>query len=168
MIRIACGHYYIFYFRKVFTMKRFTTLFLSTILAVTLLFGGTMSVLASAEEEISSISPRLSNCAAATMQFSVIDNTLCICVTYNGKSDTFTHAKLTVSFQKKHLLFFWKTVEIGYIDEEWMGYCYDLDGYFYQEFPATGSGTYRANFILEIYGTSGVTDVLEKTIEDSY
>ena len=148
-------------------MKRFTTLFLSAILAVTLIFGGTMSVLASAAETYD-VSPRLSNCDAATMQFLVIDNTLCICVSYNAKPDTFTHAKLTVSFQKKYMLFFWKTVEIGYIDEEWTGYCYDLDGYFYQEFPATGSGTYRANFYFEVYGTSGVTDVIEETIEDKY
>ncbi len=149
-------------------MKRITTLFLSTILAVSLLFGGTVSVLASAEDEFTSVSPRLSNCAAATFNFSVSNNTLCPCVTYYGKSETFTHAKLTLSFQKKYMLFFWKTVEIGYIDEEWTGYCYDLDGYFYQEFPATGSGTYKANFTLEIYGTSGVTDVIEDSIQREY
>lgn len=149
-------------------MKRFTTLFLSTLLAISLLFGGTMSILVSAEEEISNISPRLSNCDTATFSFSVIDNTLCIYTSYCGKAETFTHAKLTVSFQKKYLLLFWKTVEIGYIDEEWMGYCYALDGEFYQEFPATGSGKYRANFYFEVYGRSGVTDVLEKTIEDDY
>ena len=149
-------------------MKRITTLFLSTILAVSLLFGGTMSILASAEEEITSLSPRLSNCIAATMNFAISDNTLCAGVTYNGKSETFTHAKLTLSFQKKYMLFFWKTVEIGYIDEEWMGYCYDLDGIIYQEFPATGSGTYKANFTLEIYGTSGVTDVIEDSIQREY
>ena len=149
-------------------MKRITNLFLSTLLAVSLLFGGTMSILASAEEEITNISPRLSNCDTATMHFAVIDNTLCAGVTYNGKSETFTHAKMTVSFKKKHLLFFWKTVEIGYIDEEWMGYCYDLDGSIYQEFPASGSGTYRAYFTFEIYGTSGVTDVIEDTLEYDY
>lgn len=149
-------------------MKKITNLILSTILAISLLFGGTLSILASAEDEITSVSPRLSNCEAATFNFSVSNNTLCTCVTYYGNSETFTHAKLTLSFQKKYMLFFWKTVEIGYIDEEWMGYCYDLDGYFYQEFPATGSGTYRANFYFEIYGTSGVTDVLEKTVEREY
>ena len=100
--------------------------------------------------------------------FNVTNNTLCAGVTYNAKSETFTHAKLTLSFKKKYMLFFWKTVEIGYIDEEWMGYCYDLDGYFYQEFPATGSGTYKANFYFEVYGTSGVTDVIEDSIQCEY
>ena len=149
-------------------MKRITTLLLSTILAVSLLLGGTMSILASAESEITSISPRLSNCDTATMQFAVVNNIMCVSLSYHAKPETFTHAKLTVSFQKKHLLFFWKTVEIGYIDEEWMGYCYDLSGLFYQEFPATGSGTYRANFYFEVYGTSGVTDVIENTLEYKY
>ena len=149
-------------------MKRFTTLFLSAILAITLLFGGTMSVLASAEEEIANNSSRLSNCAAATMAFTISDGNLCAGVTYNGKSETFTHAKLTLSFKKKYMLFFWKTVEIGYVDEEWTGYCYDLDGSIYQEFPCPGSGTYRAYFYFEIYGTSGTTDVLEKTIDREY
>ena len=149
-------------------MKRFTTLFLSTLLAITLLFGGTMSILVSAEEEISSVSPRLSNCSAATFHFGISNGNLCAGVTYNGKSETFTHAKLTLSFEKKYLIFFWKTVEIGYIDEEWTGYCYDLDGYLYQEFPATGSGTYKANFKLEIYGRSGVIDVIEDSIQCEY
>lgn len=167
-IRIACRHHYIFYFRKVLTMKRFTTLFLAAILAVTLLFGGTMSVLASAEEELSSISPRLSNCNTATMRFAVVDNLMCAGISYSAKEDVFTHAKLTLSFKKKYMLFFWKTVEIGYIDEEWTGYCYDVFGEFYQEFPATGSGTYRAYFTFEVYGTSGVTDVIEDTIDYDY
>jgi len=149
-------------------MKRFTTLFLSAILAITLLFGGTMSVLASAEEDISSMSSRLSNCAEATLHFAIADDKLCAGVTYSGYSDTFTHAKLTLSFKKKYMLFFWKTVEIGYIDEEWTGYCYYLDGSIYQEFPCPGSGTYKANFYFEIYGTSGVTDVIEDSIQREY
>ncbi len=149
-------------------MKRFTTLFLSTLLAISLLFGGTMSILVSAEEEISNVSPRLSNCDTATFHFGISGGNLCAGVTYNGNPDTFAHAKLTLSFEKKYLLFFWKTVEIGYIDEEWMGYCYDLHGSLYQEFPCPGSGTYRANFKFEVYGTSGVTDVLEKSIEREY
>ncbi len=149
-------------------MKRFTTLFLSVFLAISLFFCGTMSVLASAEEAITSNSSRLANCDMATFRFAVVNNTLCAGISYYANEDTFTHAKLTLSFKKKHLVFFWKTVEIGYIDEEWMGYCYDLDGEFYQEFPATGSGTYRAYFTFEVYGTSGVTDVIEETLEDSY
>ena len=149
-------------------MKRFTTLFLSTLLAITLLFGGTMSILVSAEEEISSVSPRLSNCAAATLHFVISNDNLCAGVTYNGYPDTFTHAKLTLSFEKKYMLFFWKTVEIGYIDEEWMGYCYDLNGSIYHEFPCPGSGTYRANFYFEVYGKSGVVDVIEDYVQREY
>jgi hypothetical protein len=147
-------------------MKRFTTLFLSTFLAISLLFGGTMSVLASAEEEISSVSPRLSNCVAATFHFGIVDGNLCAGVTYNGYSNMFTDAKLTLSFEKKYMLFFWKTVEIGYPDEKWTGYCYDLDGSIYQEFPCPGSGTYRANFKFEVYGRySSVVDVIEDYVQ---
>lgn len=149
-------------------MKRLKNIFISTILTISLLFGGVVTIYASSNAEDTNASPRLSNCNTATFSFSVVDDKLCISTTYSAKSDVFTHAKLTVSFQKKYMLFFWKTVEIGYIDEEWMGYCYDLYGSFYQEFPATGSGTYRANFYFEIYGTSGTTDVLEKTIECDY
>ena len=109
---------------------------------------------------------KIINCVAATFHFGIVDGNLCAGVTYSGYSNMFTDAKLTLSFEKKYMLFFWKTVEIGYPDEKWTGYCYDLDGSIYQEFPCPGSGTYRANFKFEVYGRySSVVDVIEDYVQ---
>ena len=115
------------------------------------------------------VSPRYSNCNQSKFYFNVLDpGEAHISVTYNAKADVFTYAKLTVKIQKKFLALFWKTVDIGTTDNEWISYSYDVNGQFYNYFTVNGTGTYRAVFCLEIYGTSGVVDTIEDTIEFKY
>ena len=144
--------------------KRVLTLFLVlSMLFVTIGVGG---VTVTAEE---AISPRLTNCYQGNFSFTVIDpGEAHVGVTYAAKADVFTQAKLTVKIQKKFLLFFWQTVDIGTTNDEWVAYSSAINGQFYNYFPVDGTGTYRAVFSLEMSGTTGVVDVIEDTIEFKY
>ena len=136
------------------------------ILILSMLFvSGIGSFTASAE----GISPRYTNCTYADSNFTVLDpGEAHISVTYNAKSDVFTYAKLTVKIQKKFLGLFWRTVDIGTTNDEWIAYSNDVYGEFYNYFNVDGTGTYRAVFCVEIYGTSGAVDTIENTIEYKY
>ena len=114
-------------------------------------------------ESSTGISPRLTNLSGASFGFGVYDpGDATFVVTYEGRSGSFSYAKLTVQVQKKFLGLFWRDVD------EWTGYCYDVSGRFYDSVPADGTGTYRALFTLEVYGSTGVTDVIENEIDCKY
>ena len=113
--------------------------------------------------------PYWNNTNTCTFSFAVLDpGTAYVEAIYSAKAEAFTQAKLTVKIQKRCLGVFWKTVDIGLTDDEWISYCYDRNGEFYNSFAADGTGTYRAVFTLEIAGTGGETDVIEQTIEYKY
>jgi hypothetical protein len=88
-------------------------------------------------------------------------------VSYIGNPDTFTVAKLTVTFEKRFLGAFWRTVDIGTENNEWIAYNADQRGEFYDYVTLDGTGTYRANFKLEIFGHDTI-DVIEETIACTY
>ncbi len=119
--------------------------------------------------ETSGITPRLNNCDSATFTFTVDeDGVASFAVTYFAKSNLFTEAKLTVKIQRKVVLFFWRDVNIGEPNNEWIGYNTNLNGWFNASFNVEEPGTYRAVFTLEISGTGGETDVIEQKIECEY
>ena len=135
-------------------MKKTLRSLLSVLLTMVILCTGVLSAFAADD----GASTYLTNCANATMTFTVVDGVAHFGVTYYAREATFTQAKLTVQIQKKFLLFFWKDVA-----EEWVGYCTDLDGVFADSIPVDATGTYRAIFKLEVFGTT-TTDVIEDTI----
>ena len=148
-------------------MRKKVKTMLTVIMSVLMLWCGCMSVHASTID--SGVAPCLDNCHDVAISFSVIDPGVAnFVVSYNGNEETFTQAKLTVTFQKRFLGLFWRTVDIGTENNEWVGYCSDLQGDFYDTITMDGTGTYRANFKLEIYGTSGTTDVIEETMSCKY
>jgi hypothetical protein len=109
------------------------------------------------------ISPRFTNMDSSSMSFTVThDNMANIYVSYRGRSSTFLRAELTVKIEKKFLLVFWKDIA------EWTSTSTDVIDYFANSFPADGKGTYRAKIKLTVYGTNGVNDVIEDTIESEY
>ena len=108
-------------------------------------------------------SSRLTNCNDASMSFVVADGQASFYVSYTGYSSTFTQAKLTVQVQKKFLGLFWRDAA-----DEWVGYNTEIMGDFYDYIPVDGTGTYRAVFKLEVYGSTGVTDVIEDKISCKY
>lgn len=138
-------------------MKRKTALILSVIMVITMLFAAAFP--ASAE----GISPRWSNSDECTTAFGVDDNGIAmVAISYTGRAGVFTSAKATVKIEKQFLWFFWNTVD------EWTGTCTDLLGDMYYETQVDGRGTYRAVITVEFYGTSGVTDTVEDTIDAIY
>ena len=128
---------------------------------------GTFTV--SAAENEGMVTPRFTNCDQCNFIFRVLDpGEAHISVRYSAKADVFTQAKLTVKIQKKFLGLFWRTVDIGTTNDEWIAYSNDVYGEFYNYFNVDGTGTYRAVFCVEIYGTSGAVDTIENTIEYKY
>ena len=134
--------------------KTFHTL-LTVLLTMIILCTGVLPAFATDE----GISTYMTNCIDSSMSFTVVDGQAHFAVTYDARASTFTQAKLTVQIQKKFLGFFWRDAA-----DEWVGYCTDLDGMFAATIPVDGSGTYRAIFTLEVFGT-GDTDVIEETIK---
>lgn len=121
------------------------------------------------ENGTSSVSPRYAHCSDCIITFAVSDPDIAsVAVQYYAYSATFREAKITVQIQKRFLGLFWKTVDIGYSDNKWVAYCYDTIGYFNNSFAVDGSGTYRANITVEIKGSDGTVDVIEKTVEKKY
>lgn len=153
-------------------MKKTTRKLFATIMAVILLCSAYLPLLTvtgyAADGDIS-ISPYYVNCTGCSCTFSAAyGGQAHVSVTYSAKSDAFTYAKLTVKIQKRVLGIFWSTVDIGEPDNEWVAYCYDVYGSFYNSFPLESTGTYRAVFTVEFHGTSGEVDVIEDTIESAY
>lgn len=123
----------------------------------------------SAAENEKNVTPRFTNCNYCNFIFQVLDpGEAHVSVRYSAKADVFTQAKLTVKIQKKFLGLFWTTVDIGTTNDEWVAYSTDINGQFYNYFNVDGTGTYRAVFCVEMYGTSGVVDTIEDTIEYKY
>ena len=114
------------------------------------------------------VAPCLDYAYDFSMAFVVIDPGVAnFMVSYNGNPDTFMVAKLTVTFEKRFLGVFWRTVDIGTENNEWVDYCCDLRGDFYDNVTMDGTGTYRANFKLVIMGADS-SDVIEETMQCTY
>ena len=137
------------------------------IASILMCFG--MIVPAFANDLPSKVTPRYSHCWDYSTSFTVTDpDTAYLVVRYNAIRDSFREAKITVQIQKRFLGLFWKTVDIGYTNDEWVAYSTDVNGYFNNTFTVDGKGTYRANITLEIKGNNGTSDVIEDTIERKY
>lgn len=153
-------------------MKKRLTKIIATFMTVTILCGTLLPFAAFAtiaSPNGGEIAPRLSNCDTCTYTFTVTDpNLAMVAISYIANEDYFTFVRATVKIQKKVLGLFWRTVDIGYPDNEWVVDGYLVDDVLYNEFTVDGNGTYRAVFHLEFYGNSGTTDVIDDSIEVEY
>ena len=149
-------------------MKKFFKKVVVSLLAIAMLFSG--GIIASAAESANDgISPYYTNCNKCSLSFTVADpGEAHVGVTYNAKNDVFKEARVTVKIQKKFLLFFWQTVDIGFANNEWTDSSTNVNGYFYNSFDVDGTGTYRAIFTIQIIGINGSVDLIEETIESKY
>lgn len=114
------------------------------------------------------ISTYLLNTDRCKCSFSAVSGTADVVVTYEAKESSFSYAKLTVKIQKRFLGVFWSTVDLGLTSDEWIAYNYSASGFFSNSFPLEKTGTYRAVFTVEIYGTDGSVDTIEDTITSTY
>ena len=137
-------------------MKKRFTFILTVIMTVSMLFGSAFPA--------SAVESRLTNGNDATVAFTIDESTgiAHFSVAYNGKQETFTYAKVSVKVQKRSLWFLWTDVDT------WNDTSTELHGNFYTSFVLEGSGTYKASYTLEFYGTGTEVDVIENSTTDSY
>lgn len=142
--------------------------FCTVLLAVVIALGSMMPIYAEEAASASEIQPRFDHTYSAAFSFVVIDpGAGDFFVSYYANDDTFRLAKLTVVFQKRVLGLFWQTVDIGTTNNEWVAYCTDVDGDFYDTVMLDGTGTYRAIFTLQVHGEL-TTDNIEEIIDYQY
>ena len=147
-------------------MKQSVKKIITILLTILMLWCGCTATYASGTD--AGIAPCLDYAYDFSMSFVVIEPGVAnFMVSYNGNPNTFMVAKLTVTFEKKVLGVFWRTVEIGTENNEWIGYNADLRGEFYDYVTLDGTGTYRANFRLEIMGADS-SDIIEESMTYRY
>ena len=153
-------------------MKRFTALLLIIITVFTAL---TLPAYASQlpEEDSSvivmTIDPRLNNGSSCTQNFSITSSGYAgVRIDYSGISGVTTKVTSTVYLEKKTLWLFWTRVDIGTTDDEWVDSSTSVSGSFTHSKQLSSTGTYRAVFVVKMYGSGGATDTIEKNIEKKY
>ena len=147
-------------------MKTNVKKIITVLLSILMLWCGCISTYADNADE--GVAPCLDYAYDFSMSFVVIAPGVAeFFVSYNGNPNTFMVAQLTVTFEKRYLGVFWRTVDIGTENNEWIGYNADLQGEFFDSITMDGTGTYRAHFKLEIMGADS-SDVIEKTMQCQY
>ena len=141
-------------------MKKRCRVVFSMFMAVVVLC---MSIVPSFATTSDGVTTYLTNCSTTSMSFGVAEGEASFYVSYMGREATFVQAKLTVQIQKKFLGLFWRDAA-----DEWVGYSTEVVGQIYDDIPIDGTGTYRAIFKLEVFGSTGVTDVIEDTLQYKY
>lgn len=117
----------------------------------------------------SGITPYLNNTSSADLVFNIDSTGLAVStVTLIGYDGVTTHAEISTKIQKKHLIFFWKDVDIGYPDNTYTATINGTVGIDEAEFQLSSKGTYRNLTTVTVYGTGGAADVLEFEIEYKY
>ena len=148
-------------------MKKFFKMLVTLLVSTAILVSGVVAV--SADGGTTEIMPRWNVAEDNDFTFIVSNtNKANVSVSYIADSTNFQKANLTVKLEKRFLLLFWTTVDIGYSNNEWTASSTDPNGYFYNTFTVNGKGMYRAHITLEITGKNGQKDVIEETIEYEY
>ena len=114
------------------------------------------------------ISPRYANISDYDVNFYIPSGGMSQTVINYTAIGTFTQAKISIEVQKKTMLFFWTTVDIGMSDNVWRTTSTNPTGFVTYRLQLSETGTYRAIVTIEFMGSSGVTDTIEKTIEAKY
>ena len=140
-------------------MKKTAKTLLILALTLVMLFTGVPTFAAEAD---TGISPRLSHMSGGVFTFSALDDGAHVSITYEGYTDSFVRAEVTVKLEKRVMLLFWKDLDT------WSATSTELCGHFYHIFEHDGKGTYKATMTLKVYGTDGTYDVIEDSIQSSY
>lgn len=145
-------------------IKRLTSI-ISVILALCL-FVVPLSPISAAEEDIM---PRYNNVSNVTASVGINDSgKLSITYKYSGSPEITTKAVITTYIEKKFLGLFWRRVDIGTTNDEWVD---TINDYMYvgtRTHQLSSSGTYRVTIIYKIYGSGGSADEIELQKTDSY
>ena len=115
------------------------------------------------------VMPRYNNVAMVTGAMSINDSgKMTISYNYSGSSSITTKAVITTYVEKKFLGLFWKRVDIGTTNDEWVDTIYDYVYAGTRSHQLSSSGTYRVTITYKIYGSGGSADEIELKKTDSY
>ena len=118
---------------------------------------------------VMTIDPRLNNGSSCSQIFTITSSgKATVSVDYAGISGVTTKVTSTVYLEKKTLWLFWTRVDIGTTDDEWVDSSTSVSGSFTHSKQLSSTGTYRAVFVVKMYGSGGATDTIEKNIEKKY
>lgn len=149
-------------------MRRINKRILSIVMTVCILFVPTNSASAATSME-NEIMPIYNNVNSVTANATISNSgKLTINYKYTGISGITTKAVITTYLEKKTLGLFWKRVDIGTTDNQWVT---TVKNYKYsgsRQYQLSSSGTYRITVSFKIYGTGGSADTVKKAITEKY
>lgn len=85
---------------------------------------------------------------------------LTIINTYKGYPSITTHAKITTYVEKKVIGFFWKRMDNGQTNNEWVDNIYAVSYSGAHTLQLSSKGTYRITVTYEIFGEAGSADII--------
>ncbi len=128
-------------------------------LLIMCLFVVPLSPVSAATAPEAEVMPCYNNVSSATANASISDSgKLTITYNYSGSSSVTTKAVITTYIEKKFLGLFWKRVDIGTTDDQWVD---TINNYRYtgsRTYQLSSTGTYRITVIYKIYGSGGAAD----------
>ncbi len=148
---------------KKYTLKKLISLIMANVFLLLIVF---VPAKAAVQDDIA---PCYNNVVSVSSMASVSSTgVLKVTNSYNGNSSVTTKAIITTYIEKKTLGIFWRRVDIGQTDDEWVDtiYNYKYSGSHSVQLPSTG--TYRVTVEYVIYGSGGSADTITKKIEKSY
>ena len=126
-------------------------------LLILCLFVVPLSPVSAATQE--GVMPRYNNVGSATANASISSSgKLTITYHYSGSSSVTTKAVITTYIEKKFLGLFWRRVDIGTTDDQWVDTINDYRYTGSRTHQLSSSGTYRITVIYKIYGSGGSAD----------
>lgn len=115
------------------------------------------------------IMPYYNNVSNATANLSISSSgKMTINYSYVGSSGVTTKAVITTYIEKRFLGLFWKRVDIGTTNNQWVD---TIKNYKYsgsRTYQLSSSGTYRVTVNYKIYGSGGAADEIERQAKASY
>ena len=96
------------------------------------------------------------------------DGTMTIYESYDGIPGVTTRGELTTYIEKRILGIFWKKVNNGQPNNQWVDTIYNYRYSGTHSYQLSSTGTYRATVIYKVYGTGGDPDELTSQVTCSY
>ena len=96
------------------------------------------------------------------------DGTMTIYESYDGIPGVTTRGELTTYIEKRILGIFWKKVNNGQPNNQWVDTIYNYRYSGSHSHQLSSSGTYRATVIYKVYGTGGDPDELTSQVVVTY
>lgn len=96
------------------------------------------------------------------------DGTMTIYESYDGIPGVTTRGELTTYIEKRILSIFWKKVNNGQPNNQWVDTIYNYRYSGTHSHQLSSTGTYRATVIYKVYGTGGDPDELTSQVVVTY